>query len=68
MAWRSEAAHDHSQVLAQCFAGADHGPGAAALTGAAAAITAQEEDERWQAASSWKDYCERLATMSFAVT
>ena len=32
LAWRSEAAHDHSRVLAQCFAGADHGPGAAAFT------------------------------------
>ena len=31
-AWRSEAAHDHSRVLAQCFAGADHGAGAAGLT------------------------------------
>ena len=31
MAWRSEAAHDHARLL-QCFAGADHGPGAARLT------------------------------------
>ena len=30
-AWRSEAAHDHARLL-QCFAGADHGPGAARLT------------------------------------
>ena len=54
MAWRSEAAHDHSRVLAQCFAGADHGPGAAAFT-------AQREDEIWQAATSWKRYCKELA-------
>ena len=43
MAWRSEAAHDHSRVLAQCFAGADRGPGAAAFT-------AEKEDEIWQQA------------------
>ena len=43
MAWRSEAADDHSRVLAQCFAVADHGPGAAALT-------AEKEDEIWQQA------------------
>ena len=55
MAWRSEAAHDHSRVLAQCFAGADHGPGAAGFT-------AQLEDEIWQEASSWKGYCQTLAT------
>ena len=54
MAWRSEAAHDHSRVLAQCFAGADHAPGAAGFT-------AQLEDRIWQAASSWKGYCEVLA-------
>ena len=54
MAWRSDAAHDHSRVLTQCFAGADHAPGAAAFT-------AQLEDEIWQEASSWKGYCERLA-------
>ena len=50
MAWRSEAAHDHSRVLAQCFAGADHGAGAAGLT-------AQREEKIWQEASSWKGYC-----------
>ena len=55
MAWRSEAAYDHSRVLAQCFAGADHGPGAAGFT-------AQLEDEIWQEASSWKGYCQMLAT------
>ena len=54
MAWRSEAAHDHARVLAQCFAGADHAPGAAGFT-------AQLEDRIWQAASSWKGYCEVLA-------
>ena len=54
MAWRSEAAHDHSRVLAQCFAGADHAPGAAGFT-------AQLENRIWQAASSWKGYCEGLA-------
>ena len=53
-ALRSEAAHDHSRVLAQCFAGADHAPGAAGFT-------AQLEDKIWQQASSWKGYCERLA-------
>ena len=52
--WRSEAADDHSRVIAQCFAGADHGPGAAGLT-------AHEEDRIWQEASSWKGYCEELA-------
>ena len=40
MAWRSEAADDHSRVLA-CFAGADHGP-------RAAAFTVQMEDKIWQ--------------------
>ena len=35
MAWRSEAAHDHSRVLAQCFAGADHAPGAPGIHRAA---------------------------------
>ena len=54
MAWRSEAAHDHSRVLSRCFAGADHAPGAAG-------VTAQEEDRIWQIASSWKGYCEELA-------
>ena len=54
MAWRSEAADDHSRVLAQCFAGADHGPGAETFT-------AQREDRIWQEASSWKGYCEGLA-------
>ena len=53
LAWRREAAHDHSRVLAQCFAGADHGPGAAGLT-------AQREEKIWQEASSWKGYCETL--------
>ena len=55
MAWRSEAAHDHSRVLAQCFAGADHGPGVAGFT------FAQLEDQIWQQASSWKAYCKKLA-------
>ena len=54
MAWRGEAADDHSRVLA-CFAGAGHGP-------RAAAFTVQMEDKIWQAASSWKGYCETLAT------
>ena len=54
MAWRSDAVHEHSRVLAQCFAGADHAPGAAGLT-------AQEEDKIWQEASSWKGYCKELA-------
>ena len=53
-AWRSEAADDHARLLQQCFAGADHGPGAVRLT-------AQEEDRIWQEASSWKGYCEGLA-------
>ena len=54
-AWRNEAADDHARLL-QCFAGADHGPGAAGFT-------AQLEDEIWQEASSWKGYwyCEGLA-------
>ena len=62
MAWRSEAqaSHDHSRVLAQCFAGADHGPGAAGLT-------AQLEDRIWQEASSWKGYCEELARTAAAL-
>jgi len=54
MAWRSDAAHDHSRVIAQCFACTDHGPGAAGFT-------AEEEDKLWQEASSWKGYCEVLA-------
>ena len=54
MGWRSEAGHDRSRVLARCFAGADQGAGAAALT-------AQLENETWQEASSWKLYCEMLA-------
>ena len=41
-------------MLSQCFADADYGPGAAAFT-------AQLEDEIWQAAGSWKGYCEGLA-------
>ena len=54
MAWRSEAAHEHARVLARCFAVADHAPGAAGFT-------AQWEDGIWQAATSWKGYCETLA-------
>ena len=54
MEWRSEAAHDHSRVLAQCFAGSVQGSGAAALT-------VQLENELWQKASSWKGYCRTLA-------
>ena len=53
LAWRREAAHDHSRVLAQCFAGADHAPGAAEFEA--------QENEIWQQASSWKGYCETLA-------
>ena len=53
LAWRREAAHDHSRVLAQCFAGADHGAGAEGLT-------AEWEEKIWQEASSWKGYCETL--------
>ena len=53
MDWRSEAAHDHARVLAQCFAGTDHGPGAAAFT-------VQLENEIWLKASSWKGYCKTL--------
>ena len=60
MAWRSEAAHDHSRVLAQCFAGADHGPGVVGFT-------AQLEDEIWQEASSWKGYCQMLATTAASI-
>ena len=52
MAWRSEAADEHSRVLAQCFAGAGHG---------VETFTAQDEDRIWQEASSWKVYCETLA-------
>ena len=59
MAWRSEAAGDHSRVLAQCFAGAYDGPGAAAFT-------AQREEEIWQEASSWKGYCDELAVRAAA--
>ena len=54
MAWRSVAAHDHSRVLAQCFAGTDHDPVVAEFIGL-------EVDEIWQAADSWKRYCEELA-------
>ena len=56
MAWRS-LRKSWRPMLAQCFAGADHGPGAAAFT-------AQLEDEIWQEASSWKGYCEGLAGMA----
>ena len=54
MGWRSEAAQDRSRVLAQCFAGADQGSEAAALT-------AQLENATWEESSSWKGYCETLA-------
>ena len=50
MGWRSEPAQSRSRVLAQCFAGADQGSGAAQL-----------ENELWQEASSWEGYCETLA-------
>ena len=55
MAWRNEdvAADSHSRVLAACFSGADHGPGAAEFEA--------QENEIWQQASSWKGYCEGLA-------
>ena len=54
LAWRSEAADEHSRVLARCFAGADHAPGAVGLT-------AQREDEIWQKSRSWREYCVELA-------
>ena len=53
MAWRS-LRKSWRPMLSQCFADADYGPGAAAFT-------AQLEDEIWQAAGSWKGYCEELA-------
>ena len=58
MAWRSKAADDHARLL-QCFAGTDHGPGAAVFT-------AQRVDEIWQAATSWKRYCKELARTAAA--
>ena len=50
----SEAAQNRSRVLARCFATADQGSRAAALT-------VELENETWQKASSWKGYCEALA-------
>ena len=53
MAWRRDSAHYHSRLLAQCFSGANHSPGAT--------VFAALEDKTWEEASSWKGYCEKLA-------
>ena len=42
-----------SRLLAQCFSGANHSPGAT--------VFAAYEEKAWEEASSWKGYCERLA-------